>query len=144
VVTTPTIGSTIPDGTAVAGRPRHHHRVDWPHRPSHRLRILPDGALLATTGDDRTVRLWNVADGTAHSVLTGHTSWVERLAFSPDGTLLATSGNDGTVRLWQIPSGTYHCALRLAGPVAGVAWHPGGTILCTVGGAGVYLLNYQP
>ena len=102
----------------------------------------PDGTLLATSSDDRTVRLWNVASGTVHAVLSGHTSWVERPAFSPDGTLLATGGNDGTIRLWQMSNGTCQCALRLAGPVAGIAWHPGGTILCTVGGAGVYLLNY--
>ncbi len=104
----------------------------------------PDGAPLATTSDDQTVRLWNIPDGTAHSVLTGHTSWVEGSAFSPDGTLLATTGHDGTVRLWQIPSGSCHCALRLAGPLFGIVWHPSGTILCTVGGPAIHLLAYRP
>ena len=104
----------------------------------------PNGDLLATTSNDRTVRLWNIPDGTTHSVLSGHTSWVEGSAFSPDGTLLATAGHDGTLRLWQIPSGTCHCALRLPGPLFKIAWHPDGTILCTVGGPAIHLLAYRP
>ncbi|MGH3925772.1 MAG: WD40 repeat domain-containing protein, partial [Pseudonocardiaceae bacterium] len=90
------------------------------------------------------VRLWRVSDGTQHAVLAGHASWGDSCTFSPDGTLLATTSNDQTVRLWRVASGRCHCALRLAGPVAGIAWHPDATILCTVGGAGVYLLHYLP
>ena len=104
----------------------------------------PDGVLLATASGDRTVRLWRVADGSEQTVLTGHTSWADRCAFSPDGSLLATASNDQTVRLWQVGSGRCHCALRVAGPLVWVAWHPTGTMICTVGGAGVYMLSYQP
>jgi hypothetical protein len=35
-------------------------------------------------------------------------------------------------------------AENLLGPGAGVAWHPDGTTICVTGGAGAYLLNYQP
>ena len=104
----------------------------------------PNGVLLATASGDRTVRLWRVADGTEQTVLTGHTSWADRCAFSPDGSSLATASNDQTVRLWLIATGRCHCALRVAGPLVWIAWHPSGTMLCTVGGAGVYMLYYQP
>jgi WD40 repeat protein len=77
-------------------------------------------------------------------VLTGHTSWAENCAFSPDGTLLATTSRDGTVRLWQVATHRCHCALRIGRGLVGVAWHPNGTMLCTVGGAAVYLLTYLP
>jgi WD40 repeat protein len=103
----------------------------------------PDGRLLATASVDRTVRLWRVADGIEISRLEGHTSWADRCAFSPDGTLLATASNDQTVRLWQVRTSRCHCALRVAGPLVWVAWHPGGTLLCTVGGRGTYMFDYK-
>ncbi|MFF3866140.1 hypothetical protein [Micromonospora sp. NPDC001898] len=56
---------------------------------------------------------------------------------------MATASNDQTVRLWDVATGDCRCALRVAGPVVWVAWHPSGSLLCTVGAAGVYLLHYR-
>ncbi len=110
----------------------------------HSCVFSPDGTLLATASVDRTVRLWRVADGTADRVLGGHTSWPDRCAFSPNGTMLATVSNDQTVRLWDIATGRCSCALRTAGPLAWVAWHPSGALLSVVGGRGTYLFAYLP
>ena len=77
-------------------------------------------------------------------MLSGHTGFVFQAAFAPDGTLLATTGNDSTIRIWHVPTGRCVCALRLAGPVEGIAWHPDGATICAVGGAGVYLLKFRP
>ncbi|MFF5187261.1 TIR domain-containing protein [Streptomyces sp. NPDC000345] len=60
--------------------------------------------LLATAGDDRTVRLWDAHTGRGTAVLSGHTGRVLAVAFSPDGSLLASGGEDGTVRLWDVPA----------------------------------------
>jgi WD40 repeat protein len=61
----------------------------------------PDGALLATTSTDQTVRLWTMPEGSYQKALTGHTERVTACSFSPNGDLLATTSWDGTVRLWQ-------------------------------------------
>ncbi len=102
----------------------------------------PDGSLLATTSDDTTVRVWQVDTGEVSHVLMGHTHWVESCAFSPDGTILATAGSDGVIRLWNVTNGTCHCALRVTGPLVGVAWHPTCALLAAAGGAGIHLLTY--
>jgi WD40 repeat protein len=60
----------------------------------------PDGTLLASAADDKTVRLWEVASGTHVRTLAHHTARVNGVAFSPDGTLLASAADDKTVRLW--------------------------------------------
>ncbi|GAA1989822.1 AAA family ATPase [Kitasatospora viridis] len=71
-----------------------------------------DTVLLATAGNDNTVRLWDPATGGALRILTGHTAAVLTLCVVATGgrVLLATAGSDGTVRLWDPETGS---ALRV-------------------------------
>ncbi|MER8184248.1 WD40 repeat domain-containing protein [Kitasatospora sp. NPDC094015] len=84
----------------------------------------PDGTpRLATTSDDRTVRIWNPATGTQDGPpLTGHTRGVLAVAAftATDGTpRLATAGYDRTVRIWNPATGTQD-GPPLTGHAAGV------------------------
>ncbi len=80
----------------------------------------PDGQWIATssgevqqaeTGEDNTIRLWDVATGAEIRRFEGHTDAVWSVAFSPDGTKLASSSGalmtsqDNTVRVWDVATG---------------------------------------
>ena len=65
------------------------------------LSFAPDGKQLASAGNDRLVRVWDVASGTMLTALTGHTHAVSALAYAPDGKLLVSAGTDGSVRVWD-------------------------------------------
>jgi WD40 repeat protein len=59
----------------------------------------PDGEIIATASNDRTVKLWK-RDGTLLKSLP-HNATVYRVKFSPDGSLIASANLDGTVKLWR-------------------------------------------
>src|SRR5262249_27239016 len=66
----------------------------------------PGGRLLAASGADQKVRLWNVAKPAAPvplgKALTGPTNTAYSVAFSPDGRLLAVGSADKAIRLWDV------------------------------------------
>jgi WD40 repeat protein len=82
----------------------------------------PDGRLLASASDDRSVRLWDIASGRQLAMFEGHTDWVRGVAFSPDGRLLASAGNDRSVRLWDTATTLEFFQLRLGIQALSVVW----------------------
>ncbi len=61
------------------------------------LEFSPDGKMLASTGWDRTIRLWDPHTGHHIHTFRGYVGW---LSFSPDGKTLV-SGEDGAIRFWD-------------------------------------------
>jgi hypothetical protein len=93
-----TAGTRAPQPSPTPGLPSRLVRI---LTGSHGVAFSPDGRTLASCGEGKTVRLWELATGECQRILTGHAGSVNRVAFSPDGRTLASCGADKTVRLWD-------------------------------------------
>eukprot|EP00913_Durusdinium_trenchii_P023313 g21891.t1 len=113
--------------------PKHEHEVAAHAGPIYSSAVSPNGKLLATVGQDRVVRLWNLHSRELHAELRGHTDEVNDVAFHPDGTRLASSSDDRTVRLWDLKTGKASRVLPHTGAVYGVAFSPDGQFLASGG-----------
>ena len=75
-----------------------------------KLAVTPDGARLATVGDDMRLRLWDAETGRPLAAMEGHDRKVPEgylsalyaLAVSPDGRYAATGDRAGFVRVWDL------------------------------------------
>ncbi len=107
--------------------------------PVFAIAFSPDGAFLATGGDDRFLHLAEIQDQKMRTALEP-ADWQRRyvmgrspgpiycLAFSPDSRLLATGGKDRMLQLWDVNNGQL---TRAYGPFSdeildvtfGLYWH---------------------
>ena len=72
----------------------------------------PDGQLIASSLEDKTMKIWHSTTGALFCTLEGHEDWVSGVTFSPESHFPATASADMTVGLWDPITGTLHSLLK--------------------------------
>lgn len=111
-------------------------RLVWRREDAHSDAILalalhPDGSLLASGGEDRVLRVWDAATGTALQEHLGHKENILSAQFSESGNLLA-SASSLRLMTWPalVPEGVRHVSTQ-GGFVESVSFDPATGILLT-------------
>jgi len=97
-----------------------------------RVVFSPDGKLLASSGEDRRVIVWDFSRREPAAMLEGHGDQVTAIAFSPDGRWLASGSDDRSVVIWDTARlEKTRVLLGHRGRVRAVGFSPDGRFLVT-------------
>ncbi len=114
--------------------PGHHEAVST-------LALSQDATLLASSGRDQTIRIWNMAERKCTVELEGHHDWVRSLEITTDNRFVVSGSWDMSVRVWNLNSG--QCVRRFEEKVKAltkIALNPQGRLVAIANRTGSVIL----
>eukprot|EP00913_Durusdinium_trenchii_P005663 g5281.t1 len=113
-----------------SGTPRATFQKQAHTEPIQSIDWSPDGGGIVTASRDRTVRVWNVKDGSLRFSMQRHDQPVFAVAWSPDGETIASGGDDMEIYLTDARTGEQTNVFGHTGgesaTVRSLAWLPNG------------------
>ncbi len=95
------------------------------------LAFCRDSRCILSGGEDKTVRLWDLATGKTRRAFTGHEQWVSAVTFNPEDDLVATASADKTLRICRVNRKTSPRIIKEHGGVRSLAFSLDGKLLAS-------------
>jgi WD40 repeat protein len=97
------------------------------------IALSPDAKLLAASGEDGVLVLFEVQTGKLLKRLKGHSDYVKALVFHPQGNWLASAGSDKQIILWNPTTGEQLRQWQVPEKIYALAVTPDGKYLASGG-----------
>ncbi len=106
--------------------------------------MAPDGRQAISVSFDKTVKVWDLSQGTLIHTFTGHNQGIRGVAIMPNGFWVISASNDRTLKMWDLNSKLIIAGFSAEGALEACAVAPDGKTIVTGGASGrVHFLRVE-